>query len=199
MSLDTLPPELLLEIGDQSSIRTLAVLCRINDRLNDILTPSLYRRGAASSRPVARAVHLNQPVLLAKFLSTGAITADGRLPGDDSPQVRGRPTLLFLAIISRISLRDRDTSAAKLLLDHGADFEHMRSHHGLSALHLAVIHRDRGRQSTDAWVTLFLDYGAQVDVREIHQKTPLHYAVEMDNATAIPILLRYGRIQMLST
>jgi hypothetical protein len=74
------------------------------------------------------------------------------------------------------------------LLEHGAD-PNCRSRGGFPSL-IAALSTDRADR-LDV-VRLLLSSGADVQQRGVNDWTPLHYAVSLDDATAVTLLLAHG-------
>ena len=76
-----------------------------------------------------------------------------------------------------------------MLLDNGADVN-ARDRNGSTPLFYATIEYDGGKRDK---VELLLDYGAKVDVKNLHDGgTPLHNSARCGNVEAAKLLLEAG-------
>lgn len=78
----------------------------------------------------------------------------------------------------------------RLLLEAGADHK-LRDHNGMVALHDLMGH-DFGRERTEAMIDTFLEFGADLEARDLILRTPLHAAVELRNLSAVKVLIERG-------
>jgi ankyrin repeat protein len=196
MALTTLPIEILLEIADHSSLKSLAALCLVNHRFNDAFEPCLYRRGAKMSEvedanrnnynPGVWAIDNNRISVMRKFLAHG-LRGNVRV---------GNKTLLQMSISSAIHHAEgedsRDTTITKLLLENGAEPD-AQDCSGYTSLHFAVRFGWYYKQGlSETWIKMLLEHGVSVDTANIWRKTPLHLAVFLGNLGAVRMLLDAG-------
>ncbi|KAI5791387.1 ankyrin repeat-containing domain protein [Pyronema domesticum] len=195
-------PELLLVIGEQSTLPTLANLCAVNHSFHTLFTPILYKLGALVTveksecpfNPASWAIVFNDTKLLKKLLQYGLdpntyVKTDG-----------DRTSLLHRSLHSYEARLNEDTTITKLLLEHGADV-HAKDSDGNSALHCAVqytsvvdeflVTAGVGRRD-DAWNRLLLENGADPNFVGEGKRTPLHTAARYNVAVVIPLLLEFG-------
>lgn len=78
----------------------------------------------------------------------------------------------------------------RLLLEAGADHS-LRDHKGMVALH-DLMATDHGRERTEQMIDAFLEFGADLEARDLVLRTPLHAAVEWKNPSAVKILIERG-------
>ncbi|KAH0606304.1 uncharacterized protein H6S33_003965 [Morchella sextelata] len=157
-----LPAEVILLIVETPSfpINTLNALLRTNRTFHGLLTPFLYKRASKlASSPLhwsaARGFRNNIAPLVAAGCDIEVKDWTNRTP------------LMAAALSNHL-----DTVRA--LLDNGANINENsgRFNDDGTALHLVA------RDGSVEMVTLLLDYGADVNVREARGATPLHWAVD---------------------
>ncbi|CCX12558.1 Similar to Putative ankyrin repeat protein FPV162; acc. no. Q9J569 [Pyronema omphalodes CBS 100304] len=213
MGLATIPPELLIAVGEVCSLGTLSSLCRINWRFHHLLNPLLHKRGvqlANTSRsyttnPAAYAIAHNRPSLVEKFLDFGM---DPNTWWDIEDVTLYKMPLLCHSVISG----KKDTVIARTLLERGADVN-VEDGRGNTPLLLATriflrqvsepseLSESYGSfgPSLNDWAILLLQYGAKVDHMDRHGHTALHMAASWGLTEVMPTLLNHGMdVNMLS-
>jgi hypothetical protein len=195
-------PELLLVIGEQSTLPTLANLCVVNHSFHTLFTPILHKLGAlttvekseCSFNRTSWAIIFNDNKLLQKLIQYGLdpntyVKTDG-----------DRTSLLHRSVHSYEARLNEDTTITKLLLEYGADV-HAKDSDGNSALHCAVqyisvmdeflVTVGVGKRQ-DACSRLLLENGADPNFVGEGKCTPLHTAARYNVAVVIPLLLEFG-------
>ncbi len=106
-----------------------------------------------------------------------------------SPPLWGGPHVDFL----KASLQGNRTTMEQLLNQEGSHLTHLRDKKRNTPLHLVIY--SRKDKEVKALIQLLLDQGADPNAPNAHFATPLHLAVETNNANAAAVLLRSPKIQ----
>lgn len=140
-----------------------------------------------------RQLHLRAAILslndalVRSYLSTGA-SARMNLPADEDEQGLTVPPLCFVA-----SAGVYCDSTWRVLVEHGADVNGVREDDRKSALHVCVC---RGGAVCAEFARFLLDNGADANVRDGSQLTPLHYACLIGRKDFVQTLLPCSNLEL---
>ncbi|KAA8893845.1 ankyrin repeat-containing domain protein [Sphaerosporella brunnea] len=193
LTLNTIPPELMLTIAEHLPLLDLHALVRTDHALYRLLLRSLYKRALAIATPIT--IDVDNPFnhwRNSPWMGNARQVTLSLAAGMD-PNMRigfGGITRLHLAA-SRWYLSE-EVEVMELLLARGADVD-ARDGTNRTPLHAAsevhTIEPDR----PDKPLKLLIQSGADVNARTIQGMTPLHYAVQYgQDPRIVALLMEHG-------
>lgn len=165
-----------------------SMFCKLLSSLSDPYGKAQDR--AALERAIAQGGDLNQPCLI--FSNQPVFPIHYLLETNQEQLVQG---LIDQGINVQVKDRDGNTSLhvlksseknGRLLIQKGVPVNAKNSSFGNTPLHEVYNNKTAGVTA------MLLENGAQVDARNLEQKTPLHLAAEIGRADIVDVLIRNG-------